>query len=397
MKKIYTLFLISLLALISLSSDGQTAFTKTYNYASAHYYQPNAIVEIPYASSTPHFFITGQTDTLGAGASNIFIYHLNSSMDTLKTKLININADDCTYSMHQTYDGDLLASGYTTTIGLSPQKEGLYLKVDTSLATVWQKTLTFTNYDVVFYSSAPTPNDSGAVFAGYKKNNTGGSTKSSALLVKTKSNGDTLWCKTYSADSGTNNTTIAYSVIQTADLGYLLSGSYLGSDGYSKIWICKTDNNGDTLWTKQIGSNGIINVARCIREERNLNIVITGEANVASTANKTAYLAELDGDGDEIFFYRIYQNMNTNMVIATDSGYYIIAGTYYGSNNDAIVQYCSELGDSLASTQYGGSGKDAGTNIIFDVNLNTFALCGTYQPGGVSYTVAATYLVANLP
>jgi len=61
---------------------------------------------------------------------------------------------------------------------------------------------------------------------------------------------DTLWTKTY----GGVNVDRGYSVKQTTDGGYVISGetSSYGA-GSSDVYLIKTDSLGDTLWTRTFG------------------------------------------------------------------------------------------------------------------------------------------------
>ncbi len=72
-------------------------------------------------------------------------------------------------------------------------------------------------------------------------------------LIKTDENGDSLWSKIY----GGNTEDYAYIVRQTEDNGFFLAGytdSYGG--GNRDIWLVRTNEVGDLLWTKTIGGTG---------------------------------------------------------------------------------------------------------------------------------------------
>jgi hypothetical protein len=64
---------------------------------------------------------------------------------------------------------------------------------------------------------------------------------------------DTLWTRTY----GGSNNDCASSVQQTAEGGYIVAG-YTKSFGvgtltYPNMWLVKTNSQGDTLWTRTYG------------------------------------------------------------------------------------------------------------------------------------------------
>src|SRR3989442_620113 len=78
----------------------------------------------------------------------------------------------------------------------------------------------------------------------------------SIYLVKTDSNGDTLWTKAF---GGVNlGYDVGLSIIQTSDSGYALTGygQSFGMGNY-EMFLTKTDMSGNILWTKVFGDGGI--------------------------------------------------------------------------------------------------------------------------------------------
>jgi hypothetical protein len=68
-------------------------------------------------------------------------------------------------------------------------------------------------------------------------------------MIKTDTNGDTLWTKTFGG-------TVGNSVQQTYDGGYVITGVRTGDEWLAgDVWLIKTDANGDTLWTKDFGDS----------------------------------------------------------------------------------------------------------------------------------------------
>ena len=69
-------------------------------------------------------------------------------------------------------------------------------------------------------------------------------------LIRTDENGDTLWTKSYGGDEPDE----AWYVQVSDDGGYLISGETQSfGAGMTDVWLVKTDENGDTLWTKTFG------------------------------------------------------------------------------------------------------------------------------------------------
>ncbi len=96
------------------------------------------------------------------------------------------------------------------------------------------------------------PTNDGGYILGGSSYSFGGS--DDIYLVRTKNNGDTLWTKTY----GGNNWERAYSIVETNDGGFAMTGeadSY--GSGFTDMYIMRVDSNGNMLWTKILGEWGI--------------------------------------------------------------------------------------------------------------------------------------------
>ncbi len=89
--------------------------------------------------------------------------------------------------------------------------------------------------------------DGGYALAGYT--NSFGSGYRDMWLVKTNADGDSLWSQTY----GGEGMDICNSIIQTEDGGYALAGLTVTSGIYADMWLVKTDEDGDSLWSRTFG------------------------------------------------------------------------------------------------------------------------------------------------
>ena len=65
---------------------------------------------------------------------------------------------------------------------------------------------------------------------------------------------DTLWTRTY----GPAGAEVLFSIDQTADGGFIMSGEIGAFSGSEDYWLVRTDDQGDTLWTRTFAnlSNG---------------------------------------------------------------------------------------------------------------------------------------------
>jgi len=184
------------------------------------------------------YIVTGITDLLIRNGREIYLIKTDVNGDTLWTKTYGGEYSDSGYSVQQTTDGGYIITG---SIGISEYSSDLYLiKTDGNGDTLWTKT-----YGENYWSgghSVQQTTDGGYIITGAD----GTSTHMNLYLIKTDGNGDTLWTKTHSVYNWTNG----WSGQQTADGGYIITGYTYSFDYDRDVFLIKTDGNGDTLWTR---------------------------------------------------------------------------------------------------------------------------------------------------
>ena len=228
--------------LIKTNSLGDTLWTKTYG---------DTYDDIGYSvqqTSDDGYIITGSTFSFGAGLEDVYLIKTNANGDTIWTKTYGGTSHDYGRSVQQTTDGGYIIAGNTTSFGAGGIDVYL-IKTNANGDTIWTKTYSGTDWDES--RSVQQTSDSGYIIAGLTKN-FGGAIF--VYLIKTNTNGDTLWTKTY----GGSESDAGYSVQQTSDNGYIITGyTYSFGAEMGDVYLIKTNENGDTLWTKTYG--GIYN------------------------------------------------------------------------------------------------------------------------------------------
>jgi len=172
---------------------------------------------------------------------------------------------------------------------------------------------------------------------------------------------DTLWTKTY----GGAEWEVGFSVQQTTDGGYIIAGqtNTFGAGG-NDIYLIKTDSEGDTIWTMVYGSTGD-EIASSVWQTIDGGYVLAGKTNPSGESNPDAYLIKTNAEGDTLWT-RTYgggDDDEINSVIQTDDGYYIALGTTrsFGQGNaDFYFVETSPAADTVWDDTFGGFSNDYG-------------------------------------
>ena len=241
------------------------------------------------------------------------------------TKTFGGSCKDYGTSVQQT-DDDYIISGYTCSYGAGGYDAWL-IKTDSQGNTLWDKTFGGSNYD--YGSSVQQTSDGGYIITGHTY--TSGAAGTDVLLIKTDSQGNKLWDKTF----GGFNYNFGRSVQQTTDGGYIVAGTKTVS-GNRYIWLIKTDSQGNKLWDRTFGgSNG--GEGESVQQTSDGGYIITGYTSSSGAGETNVWLIKTDSQGNKLWD-RTFGGSNDdigNSVQQTSDGGYIITGHTYSYSTGA--------------------------------------------------------------
>lgn len=152
----------------------------------------------------------------------------------------NIDIGHC---VQQTADSGYIIAGYTRSYGTISGRNVWLVKTDKNGNQQWNNTFGG-NADDEGYSVQQTI-DGGYIISGYTKSF--GAGLMDVFLIKADPSGNQVWSKTFGGvqdDEG-------YSVLETNDGDYLVGGVTSSSGAGSRdMWMIKTDPSGNLIWQK---------------------------------------------------------------------------------------------------------------------------------------------------
>jgi len=223
--------------------------------------------------------------------------------------------------------------------------------------------------------------DSGYIIVGGTESY--GAGKNDVWLIKTDSSGNKMWDKTF----GGKYSDYGYSVQQTLDGGYIITGmkDYSTKDMTSDIWLIKTDNNGNEVWSKTFDSGGL-ETGNCVRQTSDGGYIVVGE-----TLNPSSVcLIKTDNNGNKIWDKKFGEKIvvSGRSVVETPDHNYVVVGDVMTSQNpnnvDLYVLKTDSAGELLWEKTYGGTGADYGWSLVL-TNDDNYIVVGSTKSYGASY------------
>jgi hypothetical protein len=207
--------------------------------------------------------------------------------------------------------------------------------------------------------------DGGYVAIGYDYDNI--NFQDSVALIKIDAAGNLNWIKKF-----TNSIGIVHSVIQTMNNEYIVEG-YKNS----KIFLCKFDATGDSLWHQMYGQNSVHpEYIGKVVENADGSLTVAGNS-VISPGGLSVYLFKTDANGALIWsqHYGSNNSLGTDLDKTADGGYVISGIASYNASPKVLIIKTDANGNQEWLKEYNGDGT------------------GSWKPYSVRQTTDGGYIV----
>jgi len=261
------------------------------------------------------YIISGSTRLKGAGGNDAWLIKTDSQGNEQWQKTFGGGRDDWASSVQQTSDGGYILAGGKASSSMG-YADAWLIKTDSQGNEIWQKTFGGKGED--WASSVQQTSDGGYIIAGliysYDANDF------SALLIKTDSQGNKLWQKTFSGRSQLY--CIAGPVQQTSDGGYITG---MVASRNSEARLIKTDSVGRKIWEKSLVGTNFRDICS-LQQTSDDGYIITG-ISLLGPRNFNAWLIKTDSEGNELW-RKIFGGLKNDWAFSVQqiSNGYIMAG-----------------------------------------------------------------------
>jgi hypothetical protein len=358
--------------LVKTTALGDTLWTKTFGGSN------DDVGSDLVKTSDGGYLIAGTTESFGAGKADIWLIKTDASGNELWNKTFGGSAAEDGASVEQTSDGGYIITGSTDTVA-NGWTDVWLIKTDASGEIIWEKSYGGTDDD--HGHSVQQTTDGGYIIAG-ENDNLG------AWLVKTDASGNMVWNKAFGGNNPSEDE--GYSVQQTSDGGYILAAeteSFGPSDSTTYAWLIKTDDSGDTLWTRRFfkgigaGVSATMGYGNSVLQTSDGGYIFTGFRG-PDLENLDLFLTKTDELGNEQWT-AIINNAAGMCLNQTDNGEYIVGGLTISPEGD-------DLDIFLARFEAVPTGLDESVG----KNLFTYQLSQNY-PNPFNPTTRISYVLSK--
>ncbi len=202
---------------------------------------------------------------------------------------------------------------------------------------------------------------------------------SDIYVIKSDSNGDTIWTKNYDY----SQVDAAFSIVQTNDSAFVASGMYYNNAAYN-MFIMKIDSSGDSVWTK-LYYNSLSESIRSIQQTKDDGFILCGSKQDNINFDYDIYLVKTNAFGDTLWTRTFGSNASDNGYFArqTKDGGYLICGD--GVVNGSFGSYIIKT-DSLGNVSTSTGIPEVNNPFEFFVYPNPTSGIISIKPKGISST-----------
>lgn len=357
---------ISLVMVLVIASNsfvfGQETWRRVYGA-----YDEERCIAVRAISST-EFILAGTTGSFGSGSSDIYLMNVDGSGNHQWSKTLGSEWIEQARDLRVLPDGGFIIAG-TTNSGDNGGYDALLIRTNSDGEILWEKSFGGEDWD--FFNQVKIVSTGGFIIAGqtFSSGEPGGN----AWLVRLDDEGEVIWERTL----GGSGLHTGMSASEVPDNGFIIVGSL--ADGDTQGFAARYGEEGEMIWVETYGGDSI-DIATDVVVCQDGGFSIVGSTSSYSP-HMEAWHFKIDENGEEIWFHNWGQinDQESFEHYELSDGNYITIGytkTSGGGGKDMFLLKSDSEGQFIFGRTFGGFYDDEGFGL--DV-LDDGFICGGYS------------------
>ncbi len=235
-----------------------------------------------------NYLVNAATGSYGAGSIDMMIIKLDANGQLIRTNIYGTTAYDNSEFALETSDYNYLFVGRSEIVPGSPTAAMIF-KTDSAGTVLWSKSYGGVANDG--FVQAIETSDNG--FAAIGNSVTLSSGSNDIFFVRTDSNGDTIFSRSY----GSVENEAGVCIIQLPDNGFLISGKQTTNSGTQSDGILiRTDSLGNQLWAKMYGDT-LFEELTAVKQTSDGGFIVAGSSTGFGLGGFDILLMKTDSSG----------------------------------------------------------------------------------------------------
>jgi len=339
------------------------------------------------------YIVAGHTyNTPSDHRQDVWVLKLDSSGNIQWQKTYGGTYYDYANSIRMTSDGGYIIVGVTRSFAANHNRDIWIMKLYPSGEIEWQKVYGTTADDYGFDIQQTA--DGGFIVVGTTLST------SSAWVLKLAPLGNIEWQKIYGRDDSEYYGSQGYSIRQTSDGGYVLTGILMSREHGTDIWVVKLDRSGNIEWQKTYGGDRV-DVAYSIEQTSEGDYILAGYTNsfrgTRSSPNYDAFVLKIDsvgniGESCDIVEWTNIVPEDTNIIPVDTSITAIASSTTTRDTHATVIDSSAVTGTPCSETE-----EQAELKPLIDIDVFPMSFDFTYWYGDViiGQSVSQVFTVRN--
>jgi len=311
---------------------------------------------------------TTNSDTITLSVNNFLVFNVTFGLEYL---------DEAGYSILQIADSSYVILGST-------ENDIFLIKTDPKGTVEWNQNYGGSQFDEARHILQTS--DGGYIISGTTESYGFGG--SDIWLIKTGPTGLMEW-NTY---FGGSNTDQGGAIQETTDGGYIIIGnSDFSGDGDQDIWLIRTNSQGDSLWTKTFGGDGL-ELGTDVQILEDGGFILLGSTESFGNGSSDIWLIKTDSLGETTWTKTFGDNSSDygKSILKTPDDGYIIRGVTesFGYGNTALVLIKTDsIGNKIWDNAFGGSNGENGNALRETNDGGNILICHSFVHENSAYDI----------